>query len=189
MQYEVSTKGALQRAINHMEQVYHGRTATDVPSLEGIPHADVAIRIALLAAVGQHRSTCILSESFSPAQLLLHMLCIQGRVRLEDVAERRLEDTDFTRLSYAAAKISAAPLHLAAGGEVCGMEQTAWDLLAMTNTHKLEVLVCEKRSVEGADDWRSELEFVSRMSGVRVHLLAGRHPVQDGFNREWRQRA
>ncbi|MCX6917579.1 MAG: hypothetical protein NT167_31860 [Verrucomicrobia bacterium] len=189
MRYEVSTKAALQRAINHMEQVYYGRTATDVPSLKGIAHADVAIRIALLAAVGQHRSTCVLSESFSPAQVLLHMLCIQGGVRLEDVADRRLKDADFTRLSCAAAKLSAAPLHLAACGEVCGIEQTAWDLLAMTNTHKLEVLVCEKRSMEGTDDWRSELEFLSRMSGIRVHLLAGRYPAQGGFNREWRQTA
>ena len=173
MHHLVSTKTALQQAINHMERLYRGRNPAGTLSLAGFPHAELAFRTALSSAVVRQRPTCVLSETFPPDQAAFYMLCAQGRVSVADVAARRLEQADFTRLNGAAAKISSAPLYFATF-EPFDIEQIAWELLPLTKAHDLQVLVCEKRTDEDLESWRSELNFLARMSGLDVHLLAGR---------------
>lgn len=188
MAHLVQTKTALQQAVRHMERVYQGRVATEGLPIEQIPHADFAIRVACASAIAHQRPTCVLSETFPPDQIALHMLCIQGRTALKEVASRRLEQSDFARLSWAAAKIASAPLHFVASAFV-EIDQLAWDLLELTKTHPVEVLVCERRSAKNLERWRAELEFLSKMSGVEVHLVAGEVPVADRFTPDFGQRA
>lgn len=188
MAHLVQTKTALHQAVSHLERLYHGRVALEWLPIEQVPHADLALRIACDSAITHRRSTCVLCETMSPDQVALHMLCIQGRTVLKEVAFRRLEQSDFTRLSWAAAKIASAPLHFVASASV-EIDQLAWDLLELTETHTVEVLVCERRSTENLERWRAELEFLSKMSGVEVHLVAGEVPVADRFTPDLGQRA
>lgn len=188
MAHLVQTKTALHQAVSHLERLYHGRVATVWVPIEQVPHVDLALRVACASALAHRRPTVVLSETFSPDQVALHMLCIQGRTALKEVASRRLEQSDFTRLSWAAAKIASAPLHFVASASV-EIDQLAWDLLELTKTHTVDVLVCERRSTEDLERWRAELEFLSKMSGVEVHLVAGEVPVADEFTPGLGQRA
>lgn len=188
MAHLVQTKTALHQAVSHLERLYYGRVTTEWLPIEQIPHADLALRIACDSAITHRRPTCVLCETMSPDQVALHMLCIQGRTALKEVASRRLEQSDFTRLSWAAAKIASAPLHFVASASV-EIDQLAWDLLELTKTHTVDVLVCERRSTEDLERWRAELEFLSMMSGTEVHLVAGYVPVPDRFTPDLGQRA
>lgn len=173
MYHLVSAKTALQRAIDHMERLYQGRNAGGVVSLAEFPHAELAFRTALSMAVGHQRRTCVLSETFPPDQAALHMLCAKGRIPITKVAARQLEEADFTRLTGAAAKISAAPLYFSTA-EPFDIEQIAWDILPLMKAHDFQVLVCEKRTDDDLESWQAELDFLARMHGLDVRLLTGR---------------
>lgn len=188
MAHLVETKIALHQAVSHLERLYHGRVATEGLPVEQVPHADVALRIVCASAIAHRRPTCVLCETMSPDQIALHMLCIQGRTALQKVVSRQLEESDFTRLNWAAAQIASAPLHLVASASV-EIDQLAWDLLELTKTHLFEVLVCERRNTEDLERWRAELECLSMMSGAEVHLVAGYVPIPRRFTPDLGQRA
>lgn len=188
MDHLVSTKTALHQAINHIERLSEGRNSPTSYSLTGFPHAVLALRLGLSAAVGRKQPTCFLSETFTPDRAALHMLCLKARVSFAEIALPEIEEADVTRLSYAAAKISAAPLHFATYAPF-DIEEIARDLFPMASGHGLQVVVCEKRTAEHLDDWRSELEFLSKISSVEVHLLAGQIPEAPRFAPGFGQKA
>ena len=172
MTREATTKAVLHQAINLMERLYHRGTGDGSLSADSdLPHVNLALRLALSAAVGQRLLTCFLSQTFSPTQAALRMLCLHSRVPLEKVVSHQLENPDFLRLTAAAGRISSSPL-LFATYDPLGIEQTTQNLLRQNSG--LIVLVCEKHSLEDLDSWKSELGFFARMTGASVHLLAGR---------------
>jgi hypothetical protein len=176
----MATKTALHKAIDHIDGLLHGKERVDDFSIQGIPHAELSFRIALASAVGRQRPTCVLSESFSPDQVALHLLCFQARIALADVAAQRLDEVGIARLNHAAARISASPLHLA----MCApfdIEEIAWELLSLIHAGNVQVVVCERRTAENLDGWRAELEFLSKTGSAEVHLLAGQISVTSRF--------
>lgn len=188
MPHWVETKTALLQAIRGLDHFYFGRSATEPLSSARLLHVELGIRIARASLIVHQQSTCVLSETLSPDQVALWMLLIQGRVSPEDVIARRLLQPDFNRLTWAAAKLASAPLHLFALPPI-GIDELSWELLEFTRAHQVQVLVCERRSMEGLASWRDELEFLSHKAGMHVHLLAGEAPAAARFTPGLGQRA
>ena len=173
MQRLTATKAALYKAVEHIERLHEGKAEAAEFSIQGFPHAELFFRTVLVSAVRQKRPTCVLSESFPPDQIALHLMCFQARISPADVATRKLNDIGIAQFTHAAARISGSPLHLAgcADGDIEGI---AWELFPLINAGEVQVVVCEKHTAEHLDAWQAELEFLSKSGGVEVHLLAGR---------------
>jgi hypothetical protein len=186
MTHPVPGKNALWQAVDHIERLQNGRAHAEPLSVARLPHADLAVRMALRSAVARGRLTCIVSETFSPDKAALHMLCAQSCVTLEEMSQRKLEQSDFNRLTCAAAKISLSAIHFASCSDI---SQTASELLDLARVQDLQTVVCEKRTDADLDDWRVELEFVSKMTGAEIHLLTGRLPAAGRFISGFGQRA
>ena len=168
----ISIKTALHKAIDHLERIYEGKADLEDFSMQGFPHAELSLRIALATAVQQKRPTCLLTESFSPDQAALHMICFHARIALADVADHRLDQIEFARLTATAAQISASPLNVA----MCApfdIEGIAWEILPIIRVGHQQVIVCERLTAKNLDVWRRELDFLSKAGGMEIHLLTG----------------
>ena len=186
MNYPISARAALSHAIDHIERLQNGKGWADPAVVARLPHAYLAVRVALRSAIARQRLTCFVSESFSPDQAALHMLCLQAHVTLRDLNRRKLGRTEFTRLNIAATKISASSIHFTSPTL---FYQAAGELLDLQRAQGLHTVVCERRTDRNLDAWREDLEFVSRMTGAEIHLIAGRLPVAGRFISGLRQMA
>lgn len=186
MNYPIPAKAALHQAINHIERWQNRRASMESLSTPVRPHAELALRLALRSAVARGQMTCFVSETFSPDKAALHMLCAQAGVALDDLMRRDLEQPEFNRLTLAAAKISASSVQFASPSST---SEVAGDLLDLNRAQGLQAVVCERRTDTDLDSWRTELEFVSRMTGAEIHLVSGRLPAAGRFIPGFGQRA
>lgn len=178
MPQAIPVKAALLRAIDHIERLQNGRGHADPLFVTPLPHVDLALRIALRAAADRGQMTCVVSETLSPDGAALHLLSTRAHVSLEDLHHREIKQPELTRLVAAGARISSSPIHFAL---FTRSDEVADALLDLNRAHALHTVVCEKRTDTDLDGWRSDLEFVSRMTGAEVHLVAGRLPAAGRF--------
>ena len=182
----ISAKTALDQAITHIERFQNRRRCLEPSSPAIPPHAQLALRLALQSAVARGRLTCFVSETFSPDNAALCMLCVQATVRLHDMIQRELKQPEFNRLAMAAAKISASSVQFASPS---GTGQVAGDLLELDRAQGLDAVVCERQTDTDLDAWRTELEFVSRITGAEIHLVTARRHAAGRFIPGLRRRA
>jgi hypothetical protein len=178
MNYPISARAALSHAIDHIERLQNGKGWEEPVVVARLPHADLAVRLALRSAIARRRLTCFVSESFSPDQAALQMLCAQAKVSLQDLTQRNLGRSDFNRLTFAAAKISTSSIHFTSPST---FYQAAGELLDLEISQGLHTVVCERRTDSNLDAWREAFEFVSRMTGAEIHLVTGRLPAAGRF--------
>lgn len=186
MNSPVPAKTALHQAINELER-WQNRLDCLPAMTEGTqPHAALALRIALQSAVERGRRTCLVSETFSPAQAALRMMCLLARVPIEETRRRKLEQPEFTRLTWATARISASSVMFVSAGTP---NQAAGHLVALDKSQGLDTVVCERKSDADLEDWQENLALVSKVSGVQVHLINGELPAAGRFIHPFGQRA
>lgn len=186
MQFEVTCKAALHLAIDALEQLYYGRAGAGSHSCACPPHVNMALALVLSSALCRRTSTCFLSQTLTPTQAALRLLCLHSNVALADVASHQLQEAEFVRLTGAAGRIASSPLVFAVG-ESADIEQTVQHLLELARAQNFKVLVCENSTDADLASWRTAVGFFARMTGINVHLVAGRSPVACRFNLDFGQ--
>ncbi|HOW64841.1 MAG TPA: DnaB-like helicase C-terminal domain-containing protein [Verrucomicrobiota bacterium] len=172
MRSELSPIAALHRAIGYLERLHQSGIGRATIPLDCAPHARLALRTALDCAVAQQQPTAFASETFSNDEAVLHLLSLQSRISLKTVASHQLKEGGFARLVEAAGLLSSSPLFLLAD-DPSHPQVTAENLLRLSRTRGVKVVVSERQWADGLAPWRSTLAAYSQCTGVRVYLLAG----------------
>ena len=83
-----------------------------IAAYPSIGKTSLAVNIVEAVAIEQGIPVGVFSAEMAGDQLTTRMICSQGRINLRNIREGLLTESDFPRMTYAAKKISAAPIHI-----------------------------------------------------------------------------
>lgn len=171
MQQEFSsTRTLLQQAISLLERIYNGNPPPGQLSFFPPPHAKLAFKLVLRAAVTDQTPTALITESFYCDQASMHMLLMRSHIDARMVLERSLDARGFDRLTQAAYELANAPLFF----RPCAapiIPTTQW-LIHLAENCGLKTVVAEIGAPWKLADWEEPLNYFSTLTQVSVHLFS-----------------
>ena len=182
----VSAKTALNHAINHLERLQNRLNSPDLMMEAAPSHATLALQVVLQSAIARGRQTCLVSESFSPNQAALRMMCLQAHVPMEATWQRKLETPEFTRLTWAAGRISAASVVFLSS---LSPNEAVGHLVELDKARGLDEVVCERKTNADQADWERNLALFSKVAGITIYMIDRDPPGTEGSIPRFGQRA
>lgn len=98
--------------LDRMTDGLHGGEMIVIAARPSMGKSSLAMNIAEHVALNLKLPVGVFSLEMTAESLVLRTLCSQARVNLRNIREGFMAESDFPRLTHAAGKLSAAPLHI-----------------------------------------------------------------------------
>jgi replicative DNA helicase len=98
--------------LDRMTSGMHGGEMIVFAARPSLGKTSLAMQIAEHLAVGHKIPVAVFSLEMSSQSLVLRMLCSQARVNVRSLREGFFSERDFPKLTVAASKLAASPLHI-----------------------------------------------------------------------------
>ena len=128
--------------LDKMTDGLHGGEMIIIAARPSLGKTSLAMNIAEHVAVEQKRPVGVFSMEMSSESLTVRMMCSMARVNLRAIRDGQMSEVDFPKLTSAAGRLQAAPLHIDDMAALSILELRA-RARRMHQQHKIELFIVD----------------------------------------------